>query len=427
MNPTGSTFDLYSTCRLAACLPIAKRGNAYAAEGTVFHKFFQRVVEAQGSPPLISGPGLDLAAAREVALQEAPAELRAALAMVQLDTLQLDPKAIATEVAFAFDAITGKAREIGRGLERQYGELAATEYAGTIDRAALTSDGGGYVGDYKRFGYSTPRCSENRQMKFAALCVSRAWSAKYVDAEIVRIDDDGEPWSDTARFEAFDLDSFEQELVQLRHRMETDQAAWANGDVPEATLGDHCRYCPSLPYCPAKMSLARAVIGGESDEIRKLAAAAKEGKLLVGPDAAPRIWALVKQAKAVLEAVDGALRDLARAIPFVLEDGTVVGPVPWPVREVTGGQKAADVVQELLGEEARKAAVQVKVTLDGINAGVKAWLTAHPEKNARGVIGDTEERVFAELLKRGLARKIEGVQIRAKTPKAEKKPAGKAA
>ncbi len=424
MNPTGSKLDLHATCRLAACLPKAQRENPYANEGQAFHAFFHRVVAAQSPPPLISGPALDLPAARELALQEVPAELRAALALVRLETLQLDPKAIAGEVAFAFDLATGKARELGRGLDRKYGELAPTEYAGTIDRAALMSDGGAYVGDYKRWGYSTPSCKRNRQMKFAALCVARAWAARYVDAEIVRIDDDGEPWSDTARFEAFDLDSFEEELRELDLRMRADREAFEkDGEIPEAALGEHCRHCPSLPYCPAKMALARAVLGQESEEIQRLA----RKEILVTPENAPRIWSLVKQAKPLLEALEGALKDLARATPFVLEDGSVVGPVPWPVREVTDGARAAVVVKELLGPEAEAAAKEVTVTLAGINRGVKAWLSAHPEKNARGVIGDTEERVFGELLKRGLARKIESVQIRAKRPKAEKKPTKKEA
>ena len=410
MIPTASRLELAATCRLSSCLPVVQTTSAFSSEGSVFHAFFQQIVELRQEKP---GQGaLTLEIARLAALEAAPVELRPALELVRLDTLALDPNAIAAEVAFAFDVSRGTARELGRGLNRDYGELGAMEFAGTIDRAAMKADGGGYVGDYKRWGWTTPRCKDNRQIKFAALCLARVWGAKYVDAEIVRIDDDGETWGDVARFEPFDLDQFEAELFDLMGRIVADREAYAAGDLPEATTSDGCRYCPSLPYCPAKMMIARAVIGQTSDEVAKLG----RGELLITMENAPRLWDLAKQAKAILETLTDGLKDLARVTPFTLADGSVVGPVPWPGREVTDGRKARAYLVEKYGEKAADVGTKVTVSLDGINLAVKEWIREHPDQNVRGMIGKQEEAAFAELMKRGLARKIETVQIRAKKP-----------
>jgi hypothetical protein len=412
-NPTDSKLDLFFTCRLAGCLPRTNHSSPFAEEGRVFHKFLERVVELQ----VRGQPAPTFEQAREIALQEQPEELQVALAMLRTETLSLDPTRIAAEVAFAYDVASDTAREVGRGLGRNYGELAPTEYAGTIDRAALVSTDGAYAGDYKRWGFRLKKAAQNIQLKKAALNIARAWKRSWVEVELLRIDDDGEPWHDVARLEPYDLDAFACELQQLHARMAEDRKAFAEGEIPPAELGDHCKYCPGAPYCPARFAVARAVLTGENQELLRIAG--KE--VLVNADNAPRLWLLKERGERILEDLDRALRDFARIYPFALEDGRLVGPVPDPERKITDGERAAEVLGELLGDEPMKLGRKIVVTLEGMGTAVRSFLKAHPPPDGekRGAIGRKEEEVFAVLYQRGLATVKQGVTVTAKKPKKE--------
>ena len=353
-NATFSALGRAMACRLSNCLPQTDEASPYAAEGTVFHAFLERVVNLQRLPRrAVLGEGVPeadrsftLQEARDRAADEAPRELREALLLIDTSTLSLSPDAIAAEAAFAYDVETGKARVLGCGLRRAYGELAPTEYAGTLDRLAMIEPDGAYVGDFKRWGWSIRGpVKENAQLRAGALAAVRAYERAWVDVEIIRLGEDGEPWHSQARLEPFDLDVFAEELREHHGRAVADRAAYDRGELPPATMGDHCRYCPSLPYCPAQMTLARAVLGGRDDELARLAS----DKLLITPEDAPRLWELLDQAQTLLDRVREAVKDYARATPFQIKDGRMVGPVPSPKREITDGDRAKAVIAEALG------------------------------------------------------------------------------
>ena len=67
----------------------------------------------------------------------------------------------APEVAYALDLRTGRAREIGRGINRAYGELSDDEIAGTADAVKLLSPTTVYVGDFKSGWGWVPRARDN--------------------------------------------------------------------------------------------------------------------------------------------------------------------------------------------------------------------------------------------------------------------------
>lgn len=431
MNPTFSKLDIYADCRLAACLPKAGSSSRYATEGTVFHQFLDKVVELQRPLPTEQDPDhrRSLEEAREVALAEAPQELRAGLARMRLDTLALDPASIATEIAFAYDVRTGGARELGRRLERRYAEAAAGagkplteyEYCGAIDRAALVGDRGAYLGDYKRFGWNLKPANESWQLRAGALCLARTWKRDWVDVEHIVLGEDGEPYGGVHRLETFDLDLFEAELSTLHLRMEEDRARFLDADVPEATLSDRCKYCPGAVYCPARFAFAHQLATGEHAEVQKIVAAERPVALITDENA-PRLWVMKTVAEKVLEDLDRALRDHAFLNPFTLPDGKVVGPVPANKREVKDGQRAREVLEQLIGADAAKLAVKVEVPMGQLRDAARAAAEKLP---ALTTIDAREEYLFDELFQRGLATKVEGRKVMAKpAPKAKK---GKAA
>lgn len=400
---TFSALPRAFACRLSTVLPRVDQSSDDAAAGTARHRFFQRVTELLGS-----GNNLALEAARELALAEAPEEARAALEAIPLETLGLEN--VAAEVAVAFDLATGEARELGRGIERRYEGVADTEIVGTIDRLGFIGTDGLHVGDYKGRSHSTLP-TEDPQILAGALAASRIYGRTWAELEVVRIVD-AEPYHATAKVDILDLDTFETRLHGLAQRVAQDHAAFVAGDIPEAQDGAHCRYCPSLRYCPAKMALARAVLGGDSEEIHGVV---KVGAAYLDEMSAPRLRQLVADGEKVLEVVKDALREFARATPFPINDGTgrwYGVPPDAKEREIVDGPGASKVLAELFGPEAAKAGTKVEVTLTGVEAAVKAHLAANPEKAKRGAIKEGKEAAEQLLIQRGLLRVIHGGKVR---------------
>jgi hypothetical protein len=398
--PTFSSLPRAFACRLSCVLPRVDSTSAFAQEGTTRHLFFQRVSE-------ISQTGKTVDEARDLALSEASEEDREVLAMIPLDNLQMAN--VAPEVAMAFDAATGQARELGRGLDRDYSSARPTEFVGTTDRLGLAGERSVYIGDFKGRARRRP-AAQDEQLLAAALCACRIHGRNQAELEIIRVID-GEPYHSTATVGAFELDTFEDRLVELGHRIHDDRAAFARGEIPDAEVGDHCRYCPSLRYCPAKMALARATIGQDSQEILDLV---KQGVALIDIENAPRLRELVSQADKILDAVKDALRDFARQTPIPLPDGRVYGVNPdSETREIVDGKAAVKALESIFGPAADEAA-SVDVTFSGIERATKKYLGADIKRGDLKRFNDMADELLKE---RGLLRVIKGGTVKAFTPK----------
>ncbi len=424
---TFSALPRAFACRLSTVLPRVDQPSEDARAGTARHAFFQRITELLQADPYTQGEfasdegralarGSALDGARELALAEAPEEFKALLEAIPVESLGLENAA--AEVAVAFDLATGEARELGRGIERKYSEAAEaqgaplreTEIVGSIDRLGFIGHDGLSVADYKGRSHSR-KPAEDPQILAGALAASRIYGRTWAELEAIRIvDDRAYPARD--RVDILDLDSFETRLHGLRARIEQDRAAFVAGDVPEAEVSNHCRFCPSFRYCPAQGSIARAVLGGDSEEI---SAIVKVGQAYLTPEIAPRLHALVAQGEKVLEVVKDALREFARATPFQLEDGTSRWygvPPESKEREIVDGLAAARVLAELFGADAAKAGTKIEVTLTGVEAAVKAHLAANPALSKRGAIKENRERAEELLVERGLLRTSYGGKVR---------------
>lgn len=410
--PTFSALARAFACPLSCCLPHADHSSEDARAGTARHAFLQRIAElVQGGQ---GRPAVPLEEARGIALDEAEEVDRAYLAALPVEQLQL--ASIAPEVTLAYDVATGKARELGRNLGRNYEGVWPTEFVGTTDRLGLKGDDAIYIGDYKGRSHRIP-VSEDPQLLAAALCATRIHQRERAELEVVKLID-GEPFHSSATVEAFDLDGFEFRLQDLAARIEKDRAAYKTGDIPDARTGPHCHYCSSLAYCPAKMALARAVLGGDSDEMLNIR---EVGAAYITPDNAPRLYELTREADKLLQAVKEALVDFARVTPIHLPDGRVYGvPPDAEQKEITDSRRAEKALSELFGLEAAEKGAVIELSATGVERAVKAWLATQPTTvNRRGAIKEWKEKAEALLKERGLLRVIRGGQVRAFKPAKE--------
>jgi hypothetical protein len=447
LNPTFSSLPRWFACELTDVLPRVDSVSDDATSGTARHAFFQRVSDLVQTPfvppchgievkpgvwsgcsggtdcPICAGQPLParfytLEEARELALADAADEHRGALAAIPLDSPAFRFGDVAAEVALALDLETGEARELGRGLERDYSSAKPTEIVGTIDRLGLIGDDGLYIGDYKgRSHRASP--AKDPQFLAAALAASRIFRRSWAELEVIRIiGDDVFPAKERVDF--VDLDAFEVRIHERRALAAGNVAAFkADGTLPEGEVGDHCRYCPSLRFCPAKMALARAALGGDSEEVQAIV---KVGAAYITDESAPRLRQLVSDAEKVLEIVKEALRDYGRQTPFPLGDGSgrwYGVPPDATTRELLDGVKVRAVLAELFGEEAAAAGVKVEATLGGIESAAKAFLAANPALSKKGAIKENREKAEQLLQARGLLRTIAGGQVKVFKPKAE--------
>lgn len=423
--PTFSALPKWLACELIDVLPSVEEPNAYSEAGDSRHDFFERIsnlmqdpkavaelVGAEGAKAEVTRPAT-LEEAIEIALSEAKPEHLAMLRAIPADSPVFRFDQVAAEVAFAFDLDTGEARELGRGLDRDYSSRKPTEVVGTIDRFGFIGDVGLYIGDYKGRAHTRPP-SEDPQFLAAALAASRIYrDREWVEIEVLYIMDEIVAVK-RERVSTVVLDIFEQELLKRRARAEQNRLAIQADplDVPEAEVGDHCSFCDRIRYCPAQGMLARAVLAEGSEEIQAIV---KVGVTYIDEVSAPRLHAMIQRAEKVLELLKSARSSYARAHPFRLPDGKWYGVPPGSTtRELMDGREIQTALEELVGPEATKKAIKVSATLDGITDAARARLKElHPVKAPKGALGELDEGIQAELMRRGLLRIVPNVSVRA--------------
>src|SRR5215471_4720463 len=186
-------------CLGSAILPKAEATSEAAERGIAIHKYL-----------------LDCnRVGQDLAIANVPEKYRPACGLIDLTRLPVDPTKYAAEVALAFDARTGKARELHRKGDRYYSQATATEICGTADVVALVDDEVVKVIDYKS-GYKTlPAPEANWQFRFLGLAAARAYDRTHALVEMIRIGSDGFPYPIRGELDLWALAETAEELREL--------------------------------------------------------------------------------------------------------------------------------------------------------------------------------------------------------------------
>lgn len=342
---SGSGSNLY---RIEACggelvLPQTREAESvYCSYGSVMHAFLSAVSQV----------------GREEALARAPEEHRDALALVDVEALPSSrPEQYASEVAFAYEWRTDKARELGRGMNRDYSGLAGDELPGTADVVGVTEDAV-VVFDFKNGFAPLGPVKDSLQLQFYALSAARAYGKeRAIIGFICRLD--GDPIYSRAELDSLDLDAA---AARIRAVMERPAIA-----IPEGLVqGGHCRYCPSFGACPAKVALLRSILADQSP--------------VLNSETAPALFARLLLAEEVLEKVRAMVQEYARATPIHLPGGEVFGLVDVG-RESIDADLAAPVLASLYGPGVAAGAIEIekKLTKAALKRALKDWVKTHPE------------------------------------------------
>jgi RecB family exonuclease len=352
---SASQLQRVAVCPASAVLPRVDSVNAAAARGTALHSYLEAV-------PVVG---------RDEALASVPDEYRAACEALDLEALPVCAVRYAAEVAFALDPRTGAARELGRSMGRDYSGAKGHEIVGTADVVGLSEDGSTLaVLDYKTGrGADLAKAERNWQLRFLALAGCRTYGATSAHVALVHVHENGTAHYDSAVFDAFDLAVIAHDLARLANRVAFAERSVRAGEPPLATTGEHCKWCPCLPYCPAQTALVRTV-AGEIDEWDRP----------VTPADAARAYERVKALKAALARVERNLYTYAAGTPIPLPNGLVLGQVET-TREEVDGEIARRVLAELHGQDVADRACE--------------WSTSKAaiERALRPVAASTEQKI----------------------------------
>jgi len=310
ISPSG--MGRAAACIRSEAMPAVHDNAPAARKGTVAHKFLADTLE--------HGRELALGMAEDVDDIDW-------LSGIDVERLPaFHPQAYEPEVAIAYNPFTGKARALGKNLSRSEARALAKdeEIVGILDVLGSTAESA-VVGDYKTgWGYVEP-AEVNWQLRTYALFGARFLGKTAADYSVIRVKDNGTVWFDTAHMDELDLMAHEAALVELLERRETvrqltREAKWDK--LPPLVEGKHCRYCPALHACPAKIGAIR-VLGGDQDETGRALQGADSGSPT--PEQLRKAWLKVKAARKTLDRYEAIIRDLARQEAIPLYDGEVLG------------------------------------------------------------------------------------------------------
>lgn len=355
-QPTASALQRVAECPASAVLPQVGSSSEDSARGNVIHKFLEDAANM----------------GREKALALVPSQYRDVCEVIDFERL-LPLGTFAAEVTFAYDSATLTAREVGRGLARDYSAVIPTEVAGTADVVAIAGDAV-LVWDYKTGHGALPPAEKNWQLRALALMACRAYGKQRAQVEVVRIDESGGVWFDSATFDAFDLDAIEGELQTLLAVVIAERQRKARGEALTYSQGAHCRYCPAFQHCEANTKLLREV-AADPQSIERLL----DGALTL--DTAAKAYRKIHAVRAILGKVESAIYAFAAQQPIPLGDGVMLGEVET-TRESLDGAKAREVIAGLYGSKAAEASTKVTVTKKALEGALKAVATERKGKVA---------------------------------------------
>lgn len=388
---TGSGLERFMRCRISSILPRVydERPQHDRTLGIEVHAYLQRI--SQGMDP-------------EESLFLVADAHREACRWIDLESIR-DILDLAAEVALAYTPGTDTARVLGQAIDRKYDGAGVT-----ADEVPLTMDNigvnlklrRGKVTDYKSGWAALPPVRDNWQMRGGAIALARTWDLDEVRCELIYLRDGQPVRRDYHVFDASELAAIAVQLAERKTLAAADRDAWQKrGELPDATRGSWCMYCPSVHVCPAMTGMiARVMDPAEFPSPNQISSLPDE---MIADG-----YRRMKAARKALGMMEHAIESLAQVRPILLETLPNGDQIWFGMTKVVGNDKikpevARDVIADffanngLTPEAARAAAedvCEVKITKKRLHAVVK---TMAPPRKGKAWIDDVE----SELKKKG--------------------------
>jgi len=321
--PSASRWQRFTACAPSGHLPVSYEESGDAAtKGTIIHKFIE-TSRKTGS--------------RERALKAVPDDLKPLCYAISLDDV---PASAESEVVLVYFGQYQRLNEVPKGTMRDDCLIMVADlFDYDKDTDAV------YVADWKTGRGFVPAAENNWQMKIGALLGARVVGASKAHVSIIRIDDAGNLHEDKAEFDEFDLCDIEEQMLATLKAGYASERAMGNGKLPVVTEGQHCKYCPSFLFCPAKRALVRAAVGNPEETVKTLE------KELLRENYTEAYLGLRRLADAS-KALWKALFSRAQEEPIPIGDGMVWGPSVVTTEKIDG-----DIAYRVINEIGQQAQI----------------------------------------------------------------------
>lgn len=237
-----------------------------------------------------------------------------------------------TEIALYLSPARGDAGVLEGNHHRDYSGAPseAGSLVGTADVVAV-ENGRVRVTDWKTGRGEVPDPAENYQLRFLGLAAARAFSKDEAVVQLARIREDGSVDVRTATLDPEDLARTQRDLGRIM-----EGAARSREGSPVYRTGNHCRFCPALPHCPALSGAAQAILEGPPEELT--------------PRRAAELWAHLQAVEAAAKRTREALTQYAYARPVPTAAGRALKVVETR-RPYIDASKAFAVLRRYLPDD----------------------------------------------------------------------------
>lgn len=340
---TASALPRIEACPSSDVLPAFDEGSsADASHGTAVHAYLDRI--CKGDTP-------------QQALQHVDPEHHEACLALDLSLVPHSQTASwRSEVALALNTSTGEGIEL-QVTDRAYPSLPAGWVPGTADLVGLDPDGVTVtVLDVKTGRRHLGRPANHLQVLHNAVAAAAVYGRSRARVGFLYLHEGEE----TPRLVVDELDEFALAGALERVRDVVQAVEWVRETkAVEPRLGEHCRYCPAMRGCPARVALVRPFLSNDMD----VAAKAVGGTMLtIRKEELPAALDRVRAVIDLGERVKKELEDAVRACGGVdLPDGRVLAEVRVEKESIDADQAEASL-RSVFGDEG-PTAIEVKRTL----------------------------------------------------------------
>jgi hypothetical protein len=284
------------------------------------------------------------------------------------------------EVSVSYDTATGRARLIGKKLDRQYGELGPFEIPGTMDLLAI-GNGRVVVGDWKGWK-EVDHPDRNRQTMFYALCAALLYNVSEVTVAIAYLVA-GHRGVQIATLDLIELLAYGDELKE----MFVHAAQVAIDPHAHEVVSKHCEYCPAFLDCAKQNAL--------KDEAANNLVASTLNMLMPfeNDDDAAMAYEINERLGLLHARVKAALIMRAKQRPIPLRSGRIYGERQTKGKRTLDADKTYSYLREVYGQEVADNAVQRETA--------QAWIENAFRRAGVKQPGKTKDSVVAELDKLG--------------------------
>jgi hypothetical protein len=315
---TASSLERAEACPASFWLPQIRKLTPDAERGTSIHAFVRRVLAG---------------ATVEASLAHLPEELRDCARAIDFRKLGGDLLDVRAEAAYLYNVETGEASFLGLNIDREYEQKAAElgvdispmHIGVSVDFEGKTFQDIPVANEIKT-GNEVEACAENRQVHVETIVQHAATGREEVEARVLYIRPSGKVFIDPHVFTLIELEDIQDDLLEIHHGVYRAKgevrASMSGSGTLQLSPGDHCRYCPAFPVCPAQTAMVRAM----SSDVSAIAGA------LATMSPAEKGMAHVKERhfRTLLDVVHDALKLDARQEPIPLPDGKELREIVFP-------------------------------------------------------------------------------------------------